>query len=379
MDKPSAAPPKSFERVRRNLLKKFPLAASLLGLTEPTATKKVRLGLAGDGPMLDAMVEAYRGLHRVESTTLYNPAEEKAEKDAKKHGVSDATSDLNRFMDAIDAVEVFDIPRRTELVEALLHAGKWVSVQKPFAFSVEEAGRMLTAEEQGRGRLRLNDPALFYEPYIKLKQLIDEMEIGEICAARFHANLVGKGGWGPMTEYFKGGRALFHPAFDKFALAIHLLGDIESVHSYINPFTARRGGQAVIGFKTKAEGCYGVFDLTYAPGTAVRTDAIPCDDTLEVAGTDGIIWVRHFHGRMTEEPSIEVRRGKKCYSIGIGSGMKTDWRDSLAASAAHFLRAAENRTAPRLAAKEAQKALAALTAALKAAGVKHEVRIKVTF
>lgn len=338
--------------------------------------RRVRMGLAGEGRMLPHIVEAYGNQPLAGSLVLYHPDRKKADALAKKFGTDDAVSDIRSFGEAVDAVEVLDFPGgRGELVERLLRAGKHVSLQKPFAESFDEAGDMLRAARGSGAYLRVNDYALFYEPYVKLKKLIRSMEIGEVCAIRFHSNLVGRGGWGPVPEFLKEEKILFHPAFDRFALAIDLLGDVESVIANINPMRPRKGGQAAVGFKYKAPGCYGHFDLTFAPQTAIRTTGLPCDETIEVAGTDGIIWVRHFHGKMTEEPSIEVRRGKKCFSFGIGSGMETDWVDALRASAGHFLKSVSGSRRPKLSGRDAMKALKFQIAAREAADTRAEVRI----
>ncbi|MFH1857290.1 MAG: Gfo/Idh/MocA family oxidoreductase, partial [Candidatus Omnitrophota bacterium] len=332
--------------------------------------------LAGEGRLLPYMVDAYRDRPLADSLVFYHPDGKKAKNMAKRLGLDGAVSDIHSFRNEVDAVEVFDPPGgRVELVERLLKAGKYVSVQKPFAENMEDARVMARAAKSSGAFLRVNDYALFYEPYVRLKKMIRSMEIGEVCAIRFHSNLAGGGGWGPLPEYLKDGRVLFHPAFDRFALAIDLLGDVDSVIAGINPMRPRKGGQGVVGFKYKAPGCYGHFDLTYAPQTAIRTDGLPCDDTIEVAGTDGIIWARHFHGKMTEEPSIEVRRGKKCYSMGIGSGMRTEWTDSLRASAGHFLKSISRSRRPRLSGRDAMKALKFLAAAQEASDMRSEVKL----
>ena len=92
----------------------------------------------------------------------------------------------------------------------------------------------------------------------------------------------------------------------------------------------------MIGLKFKSPGCFGSVELSYAPKTAIRSAGWPCDASIEIAGTDGIIWANHFYGKMSETPWVEVRRGKKYFSFGIGSGMDLDWEDAVKARASHF-------------------------------------------
>jgi len=351
----------------------------LAALFEPPgrgrAAGDVRIGLAGGGPLLAPAAAAYSSLGLKKPPVMYAPDTVRPEYAAGPLKDLETVADFDDFARRVDAVEVFDFPEgRSEFAIRLLEAGRHVSLQKPFARSMEEAQALARAAGRRNAVLRINEYALFYEPYIKLKELIDAKEIGEVCAIRFRSNLAGADGV-PWPELLTDGDCFFHPAFDRFALAEHLLGGVESVICYSNRLRPKKGGTAVVGFKYKAAGCYGVFDLTYAPGTAIRADCVPCDDQIEVAGTDGIIWANHFHGKMTEEPWLEVRRGKKHYTLGIGSDMAVEWKDCLGASARHFLECAAGRAKPRLSPRAALRALRFQLAAAEAARTGSEVKV----
>jgi predicted dehydrogenase len=310
--------------------------------------KRVRMGIAGEGPELSLVADAFRASHDVLSLVYYHPDARKAEKLAKAAGVSDFCSDIGELASAADAAEVLSIPGgRAEVAESLLCAGVSLSLRKPLATSLEEAERLIRAAKNGNAHLRVDDEAFFYEPFLKLKEYIDKMEIGEIDAARFKVNLAGEGGWGPRAELLSGNNWIFHPCFDIVAFIIDLIGGVGSVISYTNPMNPKKGGQGLIGLKFKAPGCYGALELTYSPEMSIRTEGYPCDVSFEIAGTDGIIWVNHFYGKMTETPWIEIRRGKKYFSLGIGSGMKLEWPDAVRASAAHFAKRIAHGATPK--------------------------------
>lgn len=330
----------------------------------PAAPKRVRIGLAGGGRMMDTMARAYSSQPRAETIALYCPSAE------------ESSTDFQEFLSAVDAVEIFGAPdeERDALILSLMREGKHISINKPFAATLEQADALISEAARSGVLLRVNEPALFHSPYIKLKELMDEQEIGEICGVRIRASLCGKGGWGPQAEMLKG-NFMLHPAFDCFAIAQWLAGPIESVCAYLGPMSPAKGGRAMAGLKYKAPGCYGHLDITYAPGSAIRSEGVPCDDSIEVAGSDGIMWARHFHGKMTEEPSLEIRRGKKHYTIGIGSGLDLAWDDALAASAAHFLDSVRRNKQPRLTPQGARSALKALLASRESSDSHSEVRI----
>lgn len=338
--------------------------------------KSIRAGVAGEGLFLGHVAAALSSLDGIKDILYYHPDEGTAQKNARKLGLERFTADSGEFIAQVEAAEIFELPGgREELAVSLLEADKYVSLQKPFARNAEAAETMIRAEKKSRAFLRVNEYALFYEPYLKLKELLDRMEIGEVCAVRFRSNLCGEGGLGPARELLKVDNGLFHPAFDRAAMATWLLGPVRSVCSYQNTMKARKGGQSIVGFKYVAEGCYGFLDNTFAPGTTIRTDGLSCDDSIEVSGTDGIIWVNHFHGKMTEEPWIEIRRGKKYFSLGIGSDMKLDWKDSIAASAAHFIDCAATGRRPALNSSDALHALRLLLAAAESNAQRKEISI----
>lgn len=343
---------------------------------QPVRHGKIRMGIAGEGPELALVADAFRRSPDVGSLVYFHPDKSKAARFAKTAEIPDSCSDIGEFVPAVDAAEILSIPgAREEVAETLLKSGVHLSLSKPFAASLDEAGRLRRAAAEGGAHLRVDDEAFFYQPYNKLKDYIDTMEIGEVCAARFRVSLAGKGGWGPLPELLKGGDYIFHPCFNQFALAIDLLGEIESVIAYISPMKPKSGGQAMIGFKCKAAGRYGVLEFTYAPQTAIRTEGHPCDASIEIAGTDGIIWMNHFYGKMTETPWIEVRRGKKYFSYGIGSGLELDWADAVRASAAHFAHRAARDAAPRPEIAKHYRALKILLAAREASETSSEIKV----
>jgi len=337
------------------------------------------MGVAGEGPDLSLIAAAFRASCDVSSLMYYHPDAKKAEKFAKEIGALPA-SNAQEFVSGVGAAELLTIPGgRAELAESLLRAGVHVSLRKPIADNLEEVESLAAAARESKSFLSVDDEAFFFEPYNKLKELVGKMEVGEICAARFRVNLAGEGGWGPQADLLKTNYGLFHPCFDIIAYAIELLGDVESVMAYLNPMKTgargKGGGQSMIALKFKSAGCYGVVELTYAPGTAIRTEGYPCDASIELAGTDGIIWANHFYGKMTETPWLEVRRGKKYFSLGIASGMAVEWPDAVRASAAHFATNAAYGTAPKPGIERSRSALKVILAAIEASESGSEIHL----
>jgi predicted dehydrogenase len=338
-------------------------------------TRKVRVGILGEGPELALLTSAFKSIGTVSSVVYFHPDSKKAAATASALGLGSPASDIGDLASRVDAAEILAFDGRTEAAESLLLAGKHVSIRKPLAETPEDAAALERAARRGKASLRVDDEAFFFQPIVKLKHLVDSMEIGEICAARFRVNIVGGGSLDPLKRLLKSDNYLFHPCFDCFALAIYFFGDIESVIAYLNPMDMKRGGQGMVCCKFKDPGRYGVFELTYSPGADIRADAYPCDFSIETAGTDGIIWMNHFYGKMTETPWLEVRRGKKYYSMGIGSGMEVSWASALKASATHFATRAAADAPPRADIRIHSRALKVLLAAAESASTKKEIRV----
>jgi len=124
-----------------------------------------------------------------------------------------------------------------------------------------------------------------------------------------------------------------------------------------------RGGQGNIIWKCSEPGRYGVMEIVRAPDLQIRSDHFPCDDIVEMSGTDGIIWINHCTARMTEAPAIEVRRGRTYYTIGTECGLRASWADAWLDSTDHFAASILKARPPRPGIEAGKQALQFLLAA----------------
>ncbi len=339
----------------------------------------VTMGIAGSGPDAELIGSCFKEAECVSDVVYYHPKEKKAERNAGLIGAR-AVCDEKEFIDSIGAAFVMSLPDgRNEIVESLLKAGVHVILSKPFAEDSAEAERLYKISKKSGTKLAVFDEAFYFQPYRKLKELIDKMEIGELCAARFKFNLCGDGGWGPHEDLLESNCGVYHPCFDVIPYAADLLGNVESVVAYMNPMLKdgkkSAGGQSVIAMKLRAPGCYAVIELSYSPKTSIRTKGWPCDASIELAGTDGIIWANHFYGKLTETPWIEIRRGKKYFSLGIGSGLDVEWEDAVRDCAVAFAESAAYGSPLKQDIKKHLHAVRVVSAAIESSSSNESVRI----
>ena len=98
-----------------------------------------------------------------------------------------------------------------------------------------------------------------------------------------------------------------------------------------------RGGQGLVACQFAHPGRYGLLECVFAPHLFIRSDYFPYDLEVEIAGTDGIIWLRRGMAKRTQSPAIEVRVGQRAFSFGAASGIEEDWNWAYREAAVCFL------------------------------------------
>lgn len=73
-----------------------------------------------------------------------------------------------------------------DYVEAVAGLGCHVLLEKPFAASLEDADRMISAMEKSGKTLVINWPLAWYPPHLTAKRLIDEGTIGEVIEVHYY-------------------------------------------------------------------------------------------------------------------------------------------------------------------------------------------------
>jgi len=282
----------------------------------------LRVGVAGDDLFAQSIAMAYASNLDCIPAAIWHPDPDLAKERADAWGFGKGTDDFDRFLGLVDAVELVDSGERArELAKAALKAGRHLSMRRPFARSLAEADALLSMARSDRV-FRVLDDAVFYPPHRRLAALLEDEEIGEVSNVRFFSNLAGSGGRNlPLSDLE--GDYLFCDPFDKFGLAISLLGRINRIQGVLHPMDAQRGGQAVVLARFAREALYACFELVYSPSEAIRSESYPANEQIEVGGTGGYIWVNRFSSP-TFEPAIAVRLPDRYYQIGVESSLDYD-------------------------------------------------------
>jgi len=252
-------------------------------------------------------------------------------------------SDFHLF----DALEIASPVQDMEnLIRQALRNRIDVSLHCPCTGELTDPGKLMQLSRQTGKALRLFHAPQYYEPALKVRQMLRRGAIGEITQIRIRATLAGKGGTlqpePPTRENW-----LAHPAFCQFGLLAFFGGAIRSCTSYLNRMDPN-GGQGLVSVKYEYPGRYGLLECTYAPQMHAASEYLPYDMEAEITGMDGFIRINRFMSRRTRQAPIEVRAGRSYYQIGIETDLNDDWGRAYELAAVHMSNIISGRSKPLL-------------------------------
>jgi predicted dehydrogenase len=313
--------------------------------------RPVRAAFVGLGRIYDLNMRAYVDNPDVEVVALVDPSEERrTQRQADWPGARTFASvgELAASDVEVDAVEaLLPVPLHTEGVVELLGHGWHVNLQKPMCNDLADAERMLSAASANDRLLRVMENYIFYEPLVRLKDVLASGELGEVTG--YHMKMVGsgRGGWDvPASSYkwqfqqMQSGRGIlvFDDGWHKLATAIWLFGPIREVRAWVG------ATEIVPGVEMDApttilwehdSGVRGVWDITLAIDMYLRSDYYTNDERWEVTGRRGYARVNRCTGRGIQQPSLEVYADGEMRSF---HALDDDWASSFRDSGRHWLR-----------------------------------------
>ena len=313
--------------------------------------RPVRAAFVGLGRIYDLNVRAYLDNPDVEVVALVDPSEERCaqrQADFPAARTFASAAELATSGLEVDAVEaLLPIPLHADVVPELLGYGWHVNLQKPICNDLAGAKRMLDAAVANGRLLRVMENYIFYEPLIKLKEIVGSGELGEVSG--YHMKMVasGRGGWDvPGSSYewqfqqMRRGRGIlvFDDGWHKLSTAIWLFGPIKQVRAWVGTT------EVVPGIEIDApttlvwehhNGIRGVWDVTLAIDMYLRSDYYTNDERWEITGRRGYARVNRCTGRGIQQPSLEVYLDGEMRSY---HALDDDWASSFRDSGRHWLR-----------------------------------------
>jgi predicted dehydrogenase len=357
----------------------------------PIEGRPLRLGVVGLGQIAELMLPSYRDRADVEIVGLCDRSTGALARWAGRLPGAAAVTDVGALLELQpDVVDVYvPTPYHAEVVVPLLEAGVHVQCQKPIARTVEDCDRMLAAARATGAVLRILEDYLFYEPLVKLRDVVASGEIGDPTGV--HMNIVGtgRGGWDvDMRSYIwqfeqaKDGRGMlvFDHGWHQLAVAHSMFGPVRRIYAWIGATqpAPELAPEVLLDAPSTLvwehhNGVRGVMDVTLSPDQYFRSDYYTCDERVEVTGSRGYARCNRISAYGIQEPSVVV------YAEGEMRGyhaLADTPPDAFRASTAHALDVFLKGATPVVMSGEAARdVLAALEAAIVSAREGHAVDV----
>lgn len=328
--------------------------------------RKLKFGFIGGGRIADLNALGYFNNEKAEIYAICDVDERIAKKRASEWGCEKYFTDYKKLLELeeIDAVEILTPHHlHREMVLAAAEAGKHISLQKPPALNIKEMDEMIEATKKAGVKFKVFENFVFYPPYVKAKELIEEGAIGEPLTIRIKLNSCGRGGWyvplkswaWKLNQAAAGeGPAIFDDGYHKFSIAIDFFGDIDEVFAWIDRSFVYIDSPAAIMWKYKNIDCLGSWESSLSPFATCRAKYYSADEWVELTGTEGVILVTRCTGKLLDiAPLILYSDGQTTYFEDI----RCDWGDSFMDSAHHFIDCILEDRVPKLTGEVGKKVL----------------------
>lgn len=347
--------------------------------------KEVRVAFVGCGRISDLHQIGYRGIDNAKIVALCDKNKSRAQAKATEWGVSNVYADYRDLLDdpEIDMIELL-VPHHlhAKMVIDACRAGKHVSVQKPMAITSKEADIMISEAEKAKVHLRIYENFIFYEPFSKARQLIDDGEIGTPQMIRIHFSTGTRGnGWKIPFESWVwrfdqkkcgGGPLVFDHGYHLFSLARFFMGDAERVSAWIDKTTimplVNVDAPATIMIKFKDLRKYGVMDFCHTPSLKIDSQHYSDDNRIEIVGEKGVILINRCTARTIDLPELMLYSDGKTRAIPIEN---VQWEDSFIKCTRHFIDVLQNGGNPLLDGKSG-KAVLEMAIATEISALRHQ-------
>ena len=133
------------------------------------------------------------------------------------------------------------------------------------------------------------------------------------------------------------GILVYDDGWHKFSVARWLFGPVSDVMAWV-------GHQVRAGHRRRrphdhrwnhTNGVRGVFDITLAPDTYMRSDYYSNDERFEVTGTKGWVRVNHCTAYGLQQPAVEVYKDG---NVRAYHDLDDDWASGFVGQTEHYLR-----------------------------------------
>lgn len=247
----------------------------------------MKVGVVGAGFMGSTHLAAYAGMPDVEVAGVADANEEAAAAGAGAVGARPYPS--YEALVASEDVDVVDacVPTALHRDLALRAArdGKHLILEKPIARTLEDAGEMLSAFDEGDGRLFVGHVVRFFPEYVRIKAMIEAGDLGTVGVARTSRRSPFLRGWNDWyADWRQSGGVLVDLVIHDFDFLRWCFGEVERVYA-----------RGVMGREYNRLD-YALTTLRFEGGQIAHVEGhwgypAPFEYAIEVAGSKGLVTV----------------------------------------------------------------------------------------
>ncbi len=351
---------------------------------------RLRVAIVGCGRISDLHEQGYRNFDKAKIVAVCDRSRVLAESKAAKWNVPKVFTDYDELLqsDEIDMIELL-VPHHLHapMAIAACKAKKHVSVQKPMALNLDEAGKMIDAAQENGVSLRVFENFIFYPPILKVKEMIDSGVIGDLRMIRVHYNSGTLDSswrvplkawlWRFDSKRCGGGPLIFDHGYHLFSVALNLMGPVEKVSAWIDKTqvfpTKYVDGPATIMLKFRRPRCYGVMDFSHTPQMRINSDYYADDNRIEIVGDTGIIQINKCTTSTFDLPVVLLYKNG---ATTIIETPRTDWKHSFIDATHHFVNSIQSGSQPSLDGATARDVLKVVLAAQYSSTERREIDVE---
>ncbi|MBN2151534.1 MAG: Gfo/Idh/MocA family oxidoreductase [Candidatus Lokiarchaeota archaeon] len=293
--------------------------------------RKIGVGIVGTGNIALLHTLGYKDCPEARIVALCDLNRGRAESFRAEAGLPasvEVYDSINKLYsnDKVDLVEILT-PHASHapLAVAAAEAGKHVSVQKPPAMTLSSYDHMVNAAHKAGVRFRVYENFRYHPPYARAFQLVRDGVIGrvEVVNVRMFGsvNCVGeyRGSklrfplhtllWKIKESQNYKAPTLFDDGYHKHSIVQGFLGDVPGNEARVTAVRAwcrwqrlyklvQLDSPSVIIYETAKANLYGTWNANVVKNLPMHSNYFGCDETLEITGSDGIIYAPGCTGNL---------------------------------------------------------------------------------
>lgn len=250
------------------------------------------------------------------------------------------------------------------------------------ANSVADCRAMLAAADEAGIVFRVSECFYHYPPLVRARELIAGGAIGTPTMLRIRTvvgdsdspfqTTLDPAGYEWRFDTRSPGGHLFDDMIHKYAVALWLVPErIRSVQAVVRRGPLFFEAPAAAVFEYERDDLLGTLEMVHSPYLQVKSRYYGADESFEVQGSHGFVWVTRATGEMLDLPALMLQRsdGK---TVGF-SDLDTDWGSGFRLASRAFVDALLDGTQPEMSGRLAIEALQLCFAVYQASATRSPV------